>query len=76
MRFFENSCDPESMSKSGFCLLGFVESEKTTSRHLAVMSTRNLRFRHVAIWRDPFLGGWPLDSGTGYGVFWGGVGFF
>lgn len=28
-----------------------------------MMSTRNLRFRHVAIWRDPFLGGWPWNLG-------------
>ena len=52
-----------------------VESEKMTSRHLAVMSTRNLRFRHVAIWRDPFLGGWPWNLGPVTVFFVGGVGF-
>ena len=34
------------------------------------MSTRNLRFRHVAIWRDPFLGGWECEENL-VGVFWG-----
>ena len=48
--------------------------KKRQSRHLAVMSTRNLRFRHVAIWRDPFLGGWPWDLRP-VTVFFGGVGF-
>lgn len=48
--------------------------KKRQSRHLAVMSTRNLRFRHVAIWRDPFLGGWPWTLGPGDGVFVGGLG--
>ncbi|CAE7246748.1 HERC2 [Symbiodinium necroappetens] len=33
------------------------------STHLESMSSRNLRFRHVAIWRDPFLGG-TIDHHT------------
>lgn len=77
MRFFggENSCDPESMSKLGFRLLGFVESEKTTIEASSGDEHPKFTFSSCSHMAGSFPWRLALDSGTGWRCFCWGVGF-